>query len=344
MKIRNAEPRDHAAMLDIWAAASAVAHAFLGSAAIEAQRALVRDVYIPGAENMVAEDGEAILGFIGLLGRHIGGLFVSPAAHRRGVGRALVEHAAALRGPLSVEVYEANESARAFYARLGFLPLARKPLDDQGRPVPLIRLARPAAPREGGWRILTGLEAAAAADPQAIAALTAEATRTGFDAGWLSQEQRAANRRVVDKSAAVCAAAAVSDTQHFAAAIDAHGLAGFVIATVHGPEDRELDWLMVRPDRHGSGIADALMLEGLAWLGLDRPAWLNVIRHNERAIRFYRRFGFEIDAAAATPHAVPHWIMRRPPLECAPERSDSFRSHEGARRERPPAPRRTQRE
>ncbi|HEY1146594.1 MAG TPA: hypothetical protein VGE84_09680 [Allosphingosinicella sp.] len=32
----------------------------------------------------------------------------------------------------------------------------------------------------------------------------------------------------------------------------------------------------------------------------------------ERAIRFYWRFGFEIDPDARTDHVVPHAIMRRP--------------------------------
>jgi ribosomal protein S18 acetylase RimI-like enzyme len=40
--------------------------------------------------------------------------------------------------------------------------------------------------------------------------------------------------------------------------------------------------------------------------------WLNVVRHNERAIRFYRKHGFEIDPEADCPHVMPHWIMRRP--------------------------------
>ena len=49
------------------------------------------------------------------------------------------------------------------------------------------------------------------------------------------------------------------------------------------------------------------------WLGLDRPMWLNVIQHNERAIRFYRKHGFEVDHQAVIERPVPHFIMRRPP-------------------------------
>ena len=41
-----------------------------------------------------------------------------------------------------------------------------------------------------------------------------------------------------------------------------------------------------------------LMGAAMQWLGLDRPQWLGVLaRHNERAIRLYRRFGLEIEPA-----------------------------------------------
>lgn len=70
---------------------------------------------------------------------------------------------------------------------------------------------------------------------------------------------------------------------------------------------------MVDPRHHGSGVADALVASGPSWLGLEKPIWLNVISYNDRAIRFYGRFGFEIDFAATTTHVIPHFVMRRMP-------------------------------
>ncbi len=55
------------------------------------------------------------------------------------------------------------------------------------------------------------------------------------------------------------------------------------------------------------------MEAGIEWLGSSRAIWLTVIKHNARAISFYRRFGFEIDTAAELNRVVPTWIMRRPP-------------------------------
>ncbi len=75
-----------------------------------------------------------------MLGSFIGGLFVDPALHRSGIGRLLVEHAASLKGPLSLEVYALNAPARAFYVRLGFLDGTSRPMDDNGLPLEVIRM------------------------------------------------------------------------------------------------------------------------------------------------------------------------------------------------------------
>lgn len=172
--------------------------------------------------------------------------------------------------------------------------------------------ARP-GPLAAGFGLLSGREAFARAGEAGIAALTEAATRATFYREGMDEAQLAANRRIVAISGPTCRAASAAGHQHLAIAFDADGApAGYVIATRHGPGDHELDWLMVDPRWHGSGLAAVLMEEGLGWLGRDRPAWLTVIRHNHRAIAFYRRFGFEIDRGAPIERVVPHWIMRRP--------------------------------
>jgi ribosomal protein S18 acetylase RimI-like enzyme len=135
-------PEDREACLDVWQSASRVGHPFLGEDVLARQRGLVGEVYLPQARTVVAElDGE-IVGFIGLIEAFIGGLFVAPSAHGRGIGRRLVLHAAELEGELAVEVYEANRGARAFYERLGFIAASRRDVDDDGLPHPLIRMKR----------------------------------------------------------------------------------------------------------------------------------------------------------------------------------------------------------
>lgn len=124
----------------IWREASEAGHPFLGAAALDADAALVREQYMPAADIRVAEMERVVSGFIALLGSFIGGLFVDPSHHGRGIGRALVLDARSRLPNLEVEVYEENAGARAFYSRLGFVEMGRRAHDDQGRPWPLIAL------------------------------------------------------------------------------------------------------------------------------------------------------------------------------------------------------------
>ena len=145
-----------------------------------------------------------------------------------------------------------------------------------------------------------------------MTARTERATGATFYRDDLTAEEIEANRRVVRISAETALAAVENSNQLFTAAFIDGEFAGYMIATVHGPDSRELDWLMVDPAFHGHGIADKLMKAGVDWLGRDRPMWLNVLQHNERAIGFYRRHDFHVDPDARTEHLIPHFVMRRP--------------------------------
>lgn len=143
--IRPYRSEDKSSALKIWRDASAIAHPFFSEEQFLEQRQLVGDVYLEKAETWVAETDEGIVGFIGLLDNWIGGLFVHPSAQGDGIGRALVEHAMSVKGELTLEVYEANTGARAFYRRLGFQAVARRDIDDNGLPFPLLRMQRAVA-------------------------------------------------------------------------------------------------------------------------------------------------------------------------------------------------------
>ncbi|GAA2816198.1 putative acetyltransferase [Aminobacter aminovorans] len=128
----------------IWLEASRIGHPFMSEAELLEQQGRVREIYLPQAENWVVElDGEPA-GFIGLIEDFIGGLFVAPAAHGHGLGKALVLHALALKGTLELEVYAENEMAVGFYRKLGFVETSRRDADDDGRPQEVIRMRRPA--------------------------------------------------------------------------------------------------------------------------------------------------------------------------------------------------------
>ncbi|MBB6464580.1 putative acetyltransferase [Aminobacter lissarensis] len=131
---------DRDRLAQVWLEASRIGHPFMSEAELLDQQARVRDIYLPQAENWVVElDGEPA-GFIGLIDDFIGGLFVDPAAHGQGFGKALVLHALALKGVLELEVYAENKLAVGFYRRLGFIETLRRDEDDEGRRQEVIRM------------------------------------------------------------------------------------------------------------------------------------------------------------------------------------------------------------
>lgn len=46
------------------------------------------------------------------------------------------------------------------------------------------------------------------------------------------------------------------------------------------------------PGYQRQGIGKRLMELGLKWLGNDRDIYVNVVSYNDKAIRFYEKFGF----------------------------------------------------
>ncbi len=141
MKIRNAQAEDHSTLLEIWLQSVRATHSFLSEADIQFFLPLVRDHALQGLELWVlVDDQNGLVGFMGLSGSNLEALFLRPTFFRRGGGRMLVEHARKLKGPLTVDVNEANLSARKFYETLGFEVHGRSELDGTGRPFPLLHM------------------------------------------------------------------------------------------------------------------------------------------------------------------------------------------------------------
>jgi putative acetyltransferase len=150
MIIRASTPHDAPALLGIWRSAVLATHHFLSSEDFHSIERLVADEYLLQAALWVALDGsQRALGFMGLTGSHVDALFVDAQSRGQGVGRALLAHAASIVDrPLSVDVNEQNPQAVDFYRHLGFVVTGRSPLDDAGRPYPLLHLQQSQTPAQ----------------------------------------------------------------------------------------------------------------------------------------------------------------------------------------------------
>lgn len=141
--IRNYRNDDTDVLVSIWRKANALAHAFLPDDFVAQVAEDLRKIYLPNAETWVMVDDGAPVGFIALIDDEIGGLFLDPAFHGRGLGKALVDHAVGLKGALRVEVFEKNAIGRGFYDRYGFLETGRYTHQPSGEVT--IQMAMPSA-------------------------------------------------------------------------------------------------------------------------------------------------------------------------------------------------------
>ena len=144
-QIRRSHAADLDALVALWERSVRATHDFLTEADIDALRPLVREALSDDALELwvLTEKTDVPVGFMGLAGNDIAALFLEPAHRGRGGGRRLVAHAQGLRdGHLTVDVNEPNAAARGFYEALGFVVVGRSPLDDDGRPFPVLHMHR----------------------------------------------------------------------------------------------------------------------------------------------------------------------------------------------------------
>jgi putative acetyltransferase len=147
--IRRAGASEIDGLVALWERSVRATHDFLGDSDITELRSQVGEALADdGLELWVlAAADDTPQGFMGLAGDDIAALFLDPGARGRGGGRQLVEHAQSLRGgDLTVDVNEQNVAAVGFYEALGFEVTGRSPVDDAGRPFPLLHMRR----RAGG--------------------------------------------------------------------------------------------------------------------------------------------------------------------------------------------------
>ncbi|MCO4785039.1 MAG: GNAT family N-acetyltransferase [Marinomonas atlantica] len=139
--IRQYRTSDLEAVLDSWERATRLAHDFMSDEFIAQERKNIINLYLPNTDTWVAEvDGE-VQGFIALMGNEVGAIFLQPAFHDRGIGKALMDKAQELHDNLEVEVFKENTIGRQFYTRYGFEFLEEKHHEPTGQQV--LRLTFP---------------------------------------------------------------------------------------------------------------------------------------------------------------------------------------------------------
>ena len=115
--IRPLEPEDTDTVLEIWLRSSVAAHDFVPRSYWEGKLDEMRTRYLPDSRTFVYQDesAESVCGFVSLVENYVAALFVHPDRQGQGIGRRLLQWAAAQYPTLELSVYAENKRAVRFY-------------------------------------------------------------------------------------------------------------------------------------------------------------------------------------------------------------------------------------
>lgn len=117
--IRRLEEQDIDCVMKLWLASNIQVHSFIPEEYWRDNYESVK-LALPQAEVYLYEADNRILGFIGLSGDYIEGIFVEEAVRSCGIGKKLLDYVKQMKCSLCLRVYAENERAVRFYKREGF--------------------------------------------------------------------------------------------------------------------------------------------------------------------------------------------------------------------------------
>lgn len=132
--IRKFQQSDLEQVINIWLAASIIAHDFIDSGFWKSKVDDMRNVYIPASETYIYEEDSLVKGFVSLFGDTIAALFVSPSDQGSGIGKQLVAKSKEVRERLNLSVYKENTKSIEFYKKCGFKVLKEQIDEHTGNP------------------------------------------------------------------------------------------------------------------------------------------------------------------------------------------------------------------
>lgn len=118
--IRRFRNEDADSVMHVWLDANMQAHSFIPQEFWKSNFEYAKE-QIPKAETYVYEKDGAVLGFIGLNGSYIEGLFVRKEYRTLGIGTALLDFVKEKKISLLLHVYCQNTGAVDFYIKNSFL-------------------------------------------------------------------------------------------------------------------------------------------------------------------------------------------------------------------------------
>ncbi|CYU71643.1 GNAT family N-acetyltransferase [Streptococcus suis] len=123
--IRKFQKEDIETIVQLWLSVNVETHAFIPAEYWESKIDFVTSQLLD-AEIYVYVFEERIVGFIGMQGTYLAGIFVSKDLRRRGFGRELLNFVKAIHPTIQLNVYQKNQKAISFYLGEGFSIISEK--------------------------------------------------------------------------------------------------------------------------------------------------------------------------------------------------------------------------
>lgn len=141
MKIINVQERTPEVVdtcLALWERSVRATHDFLTEDDIQRIKGYVPDAIRNVETFITAQEGDRLLGFMGIQDDSLEMLFLDPDERGKGWGRQLLEYGIEHCGVTKLTVNEQNPQAVGFYEHMGFKPYKRTETDESGDPFPII--------------------------------------------------------------------------------------------------------------------------------------------------------------------------------------------------------------
>ncbi|WP_448564934.1 GNAT family N-acetyltransferase [Thalassotalea ganghwensis] len=141
MMVENVLPKDYAELLNVWENSVRATHDFITEEDIEFFKPIIIEQAFPVVTlKCVKNNRGAIIGFLGVHEQKIEMLFILNEMRGQGIGKLLLQYAIEHLNANKVDVNEQNPHAKEFYLHMGFNVYARSPLDDLGKPFPILHM------------------------------------------------------------------------------------------------------------------------------------------------------------------------------------------------------------
>ena len=142
MVIENVLPSDYTELLAVWENSVRATHSFITEEDIAFFKPMIIEHAFPAVSlKCVKNNNEKILGFVGVNDAKVEMLFVLDKERGNGIGTTLLKHAIENFNANKVDVNEQNPEAVGFYQHHGFKVVSRSPLDDMGKPFPILHMS-----------------------------------------------------------------------------------------------------------------------------------------------------------------------------------------------------------